>query len=402
MAGRHGERIDNEIRYGEVLLGRYKFSDMIHRGKHSVVYSVYDNATGTPLVLKQYVGEGASERCEKEARILERADHRYVVGLHGTFEAEGTSFVAKDKVFGYTLDVLTRETGPQAEEDVRQWMLTLCDVMEYLHSPEMGLVYADLKPSNVLLDARRNLWLFDFDAAIEGCGNGGCVPELRMCTPGYAAPELVAPDWKVDCRADVYSAGAMMWHLLAGQVPPDGFPLPDVRDVNAHVSSDFAEHVIPLCTRLESGERVGGFTDLRKMLLDMGPQRSEPHGGRKAIVGGHLLLDTPSERAVHDAHPTVILGEDGESHPVEPIPETTFFGDVKVGDILVLKGSYFDGKIDRGRDFVVQRVERAPSSIENGAFVDAYLCQGVPGDLRFRFYRWMIDFVISGEGGVNY
>lgn len=402
MAGQHGERAGNEIRYGEVLLDRYEFFDMIHRGEHSAVYLAYDNATGTRLAVKQYVGEGASERREKEARILGRLDHRSVVGLRGTFEAEGAAFVAKDRVFGYTLDVLTRETGPQAEEDVRQWMLTLCDVMEYLHAPGTGIVYADLKPSNVLLDAKRNLWLFDFDAAIEGCGDAGRAPELRMCTPGYTAPELVAPDWEVDRRADVYSAGALMWHLLAGQAPPDGFPLPDVRDANAHVCRDFAERVIPLCTRLDSGARAGGFSELRSMLLGMGPQRPEPYGGRRAVVGGHLLGDTPSERAIRDAHPTIILGNDGVDFAVEPIPEPTFLGDVKVGDILVLKESYFDSGVNRGRDFVVQRVERAPSSIEKGAFVDAYVCQGGPGDLCFRFYRWMVDFAISGEDGVSY
>jgi len=402
MARHHEERIENEIRSDEVLLGRYKFYDLIHRGEHSMVYLAHDNVTGTSLAIKQYVGEGASERCEKEARILRRVDHRSVVKLRGVFEAEGAAFVAKDWVFGYTLDVLTRETGPQAEEDVRQWMLTLCDVMEYLHSSGVGLVYADLKPSNVLLDAKRNLWLFDFDAAIEGCGDDGCVPEMRLYTPGYAAPELVAPDWSVDCRTDVYSAGALMWHLLAGQAPPDGFPLPDVRDANAHISRDFAEHVIPLCTRLDSGDRAGNFSDLRSMLLDMGPQRLEPYGGRRAIIGGHLLANTPSERAIHDAHPTIILGKDGKSRPIEPIPEPTFLGDVKVGDILVLKGGYFDGGIDRGRDFVVQRVERVPSSLEKGTFMDAYVCQGGPGGFRFRFYRWMIDFVISGEDGVSY
>lgn len=397
-----GEKTTEGFPYATVLRNRYKIFEMIHEGAHGRVYEIYDSIGNEWLVLKEYTGPDAAARSAREASILQTLDHRYIARFRERF-AEGPSWcVVKDRIAGYTLETVVRETGPQAEEDVRRWMLSLCDVMEYLHSPQVDVVYADLKPGNAIVDADRNVWLFDFDAAIEGCATIGCKPGRRLFTPAFAAPELSTVGKTVDRRADIYSAGILIWSLLAGTAPPNERPLPDIRTANPDVCSAFAEWILPLCTKMEIEDRLADFTELRHELEIIGPQRSEPVGGRKAVVGGCLLPQTTAERDIRDIHPTILMDEDGENYPSEPIPEPTYLDDVRVGDILVLKADFVSGITNHERSFTVLRVERSPSRIHRGSFEDTYVCQGYPDGPRFRFFRWMIDCVISENRGVSF
>lgn len=397
---------------GDILQGRFRVLDVLHKSDRSRILSAYDEGVRDPhkpneCLLKECWGPGVEERCAKEVRILALQEHVSIVRMRSWFSENGMCYIARDYQRGYSLDVVVRETGVQAEDDVRRWMIALCDVMVYLHSPRIGLVYADLKPSNLLLGDDSYITLFDFDAALEGCAGGGCVPVERLGTPGYAAPELVAPGWRVDQRADVYSAGAVMWHLLTGQAPPDCFPLPNVREINPHVCDELAEHLIPLCTKLDAQDRIASFGDLKVELAAMGSLAPEPYGGRRAAISDFQIKNGPTGRDVYDTYPTILLGEYGQGFLFQPIPEPSYTGDVSVGDILVMKEDQFRNvnlpqSCGCGRHFVVERVERRPSSVKSGVFEDAYVCSSSPKSGYCRIYRWMIDFVISGEYGVRY
>jgi serine/threonine-protein kinase len=125
-------------------------------------------------------------------------------------------------------------------------------VLDYIHSQEPPIIYRDLKPANLMIDARTNrVMLVDFGIARFVAPTQKGVTAIG--TMGYAPPELFAGN--VEKRSDIYSLGATMFHLLTGQDPQDN-PLlifdftknPKPRQINPAITPEMEEM---LCRAVE-------------------------------------------------------------------------------------------------------------------------------------------------------
>ena len=118
-------------------------------------------------------------------------------------------------------DLATRQrlSGGKVDEfTVTKWGIDTCDVLDYIHSQEPPIIYRDLKPANLMIDARTNrVMLVDFGIARFVAPTQKGVTAIG--TMGYAPPELFAGN--VEKRSDIYSLGATMFHLLTGHDPQD-------------------------------------------------------------------------------------------------------------------------------------------------------------------------------------
>src|SRR5262249_44164542 len=98
------------------------------------------------------------------------------------------------------------------------------------HAWEQGMVHRDIKPGNLLLTAGGQIKILDFGLARfanEAGSAAGLTPEGSMLgTPDYMAPEQADAAGTADIRADIYSLGCTLYHLLVGEPPfPEGAPL---------------------------------------------------------------------------------------------------------------------------------------------------------------------------------
>ncbi len=178
----------------------------------------------------------AIRRFETEA--LGRLDHGHLVRASDAGVEGGTPFVVMELLDGMDLAKLTKQRGPwpiaEACEAVRQAALGL------QHAFERGLVHRDIKPSNLWLTPPGGVKVLDLGLA-RLYGEDSATPSLTatgmvMGTPDYMAPEQILDSHTADTRADLYSLGCTLFHLLSGEPPFGSSTHPTLRSKNeAHL-----------------------------------------------------------------------------------------------------------------------------------------------------------------------
>lgn len=152
----------------------------------------------------------------EEAATLAGLSHPNLVDVKDFFEEDARVYLVMDYVQGETLEDRVARQGPLSESQCLDFGGQLCTVLSYLH--EAGIVFRDLKPANIMVDARGTLRLIDFGLAHVASG----AEHPAAGTSGYASIEQMMGD-RPHPTADVYGLGATLFHLLTGQVPPDAF-----------------------------------------------------------------------------------------------------------------------------------------------------------------------------------
>ena len=101
----------------------------------------------------------------------------------------------------------------------RDYLQQICVGLEAAH--HVGVVHRDLKPGNVLVGERGAVKLIDFGLAKANVGDGLTATGVLLGTPLYMAPEQIRGK-PVDARTDIYSLGALAYHLVTGRPPVNG------------------------------------------------------------------------------------------------------------------------------------------------------------------------------------
>ncbi len=210
-----GQRID-----------RYELQQLIGEGGHGAVYRarhVFLNQDVALKVLKDVWEPASVSRFLQEASLVSRLRSPHIVevldcGL-ATFP-----FLALKLLEGTSLS-----TGLETLER-RGESLAIGDALSLVHQVLLGLevahregiVHRDVKPSNVFLEASEAGYravLMDFGVAKSGASSRLTRTGVMIGTPYYAAPEQLISAKGVDARADVYSAGVLLYRLLSGRYP---------------------------------------------------------------------------------------------------------------------------------------------------------------------------------------
>lgn len=103
-------------------------------------------------------------------------------------------------------------------DEVLDWSLQICRILSYLHQQTPPVIYRDLKPSNLMLDKKGNIFLVDFGSARYFKGNLREDTE-RLGTRGYAAPEQFGSMGESDARTDIYGFGKVLLQLAERMQP---------------------------------------------------------------------------------------------------------------------------------------------------------------------------------------
>ena len=207
----------------EALLGRYQIERELGRGGMATVYLARDERHDRQVALKVLRPELAAvlgrERFLAEIRLTARLNHPGLLTLLDSGQVADTLFYVLPYVpDGSLRDRLTREHQLPIPDAVSIGC-RIAEALDYAH--RHGVVHRDIKPENILLDAGVPK-LTDFGIAIavqEAGGTRLTETGLVIGTPQYMSPEQATGDRHLDGRSDLYSLGAVIYEMLAGEPP---------------------------------------------------------------------------------------------------------------------------------------------------------------------------------------
>lgn len=217
-------------------LGPYRLESILGSGGMAVVYRAR-HEHGHEVALKVLVpppgaGSDILARFEREARTAARLSHPAIVRVLDVGRADGYAYLAMPLIEGQSLADRLAASGALDEAAAADIAWQIADALYYAHS--QGIVHRDVKPSNILLARDGRAMLTDFGVAralddVDLTRTGHTVG-----TPAYMAPEQATGELPVDGRADLYSLGIVLYHMIAGRPPFQG-TTPQV--LHAHVYS---------------------------------------------------------------------------------------------------------------------------------------------------------------------
>ncbi len=237
-----------QLQAGTTLSERYLIQGVLGVGGMGAVYRARDmhfpNAVKLVAVKEMInhapdpvVRQTIVRNFEREANLLASLDHRAIPRIYDYFSLNERSYLILEYINGKDLEKLINDTPDFISEDrVVRWTMELCDVLLYLHShkPE-PIIFRDMKPSNVMINAQDHAILVDFGIAKQfQYGQKGTM----IGTEGYSPPEQYRGE--AGPVADLYALGATLHHLLTRRDPrieaPFSFHERPIRQFNAKVS----------------------------------------------------------------------------------------------------------------------------------------------------------------------
>ena len=203
--------------------GDYELMGEIGRGGQGVVYRAHQKSLNRAVALKviglgPWTTETHLKRFRREAEAAASLEHPYIVPIYEVGEREGSCYFSMKFVEGGQLDEVIRRTPisiPQAVELIAK----LARTVHYAH--EHGILHRDIKPGNILLDAKGEPLLTDFGLAGLVEAESTITRTLDvMGTPSYMAPEQAAGEHtKLSKATDIYGLGAVLYQLLTDHPP---------------------------------------------------------------------------------------------------------------------------------------------------------------------------------------
>ncbi|MBE3559340.1 MAG: tetratricopeptide repeat protein [Ktedonobacteraceae bacterium] len=243
---------------GTVLDGKFKVVQVLGEGGMGTVYKVEQLGTNPPyyyavkeLLINPNTSEeerkAAIERFNKEIALMRGLKHPRIASLAVSFQDRGNYYFAMEFVPGRSLEKILEESkGPLPEDQVLQWMIQVCEALNYIHTRNPPIILRDLKPGNIMVTPDNEVQLIDFGIARRFDPSKRTNTE-NLGTISYASPEhlgsITAPGQhrsaanpgrlvQTDARSDIYSLGATMYHLLTNY-EPDPIQTPAVGSIRA-------------------------------------------------------------------------------------------------------------------------------------------------------------------------
>jgi serine/threonine-protein kinase len=298
---------------------RYKILEKIGSGSFATVYRARDMELGREVAIKQLHQEFVDdpsrlERFWQEAQLLASLQHPNIVTIFDIVKERG--WLVLELMQG---SLAERLSGRQI--DLRALRATLAHVLralKYLHS--QGIIHGDIKPGNLMIDARRRVKLGDFGLACRVAKADG---SLLKGTTKYMAPETVSDDFgDVGPASDLYSLGFSAYDLMCGPNFEELFPglnakgrnqqvawmmwhaapdrrLPEIGRVLEGVPPDLAK-VVQKLTQKDQAERYHSadeaLSDLQidlklvgQTTTDIVPDEAPPNNKRRTYIAGGAL-----------------------------------------------------------------------------------------------------------------
>jgi serine/threonine protein kinase len=288
-------------------LGDYEILAELGGGGMGRVYRARDLTLERIVALKTLAPQFRTDqvlvqRFLKEARAAARLNHPNIVQIYDFGKEGDTYYLAMEYVEGESLAAFLKR-GTFTESDAISVTRFTCRALVVAHAE--GLIHRDIKPDNLMLTAKGELKLVDLGVAKRLDEDQSLTQTGQaLGTPHYISPEQIRAAKDIDGRADIYSLGATMYHLVTGRPPFNGSssamvmslhlyqPVEDPRVLVPDLSEGFA-FVLQKMMAKEPGDRYPDADavdrDLYRLEIGEAPEATAPFdAGAATVVSGSM------------------------------------------------------------------------------------------------------------------
>ena len=262
---------DNEIQ----SVGHFELLHEVGRGAGGSVWKARDTKLDRIVAVKLPrtggLGSTYQNQLLREAQAVAQLNHPNIVRVHEVGRNAEGIYIVSDFVAGITLEAKSK-AGRMASRKVAKLLVKVCDAL--LHAHQLGVVHRDMKPSNIMLDGEDQPQVIDFGLAKRDASDATMTIEGKLLgTPAYMPPEQARGEgFSVDCRADIYSLGVILYELLTGELPFRGTvrmllqqvihnAATDPRTLNSSIPKDLATICLK-CLEKDPGKRYQSCEEL--------------------------------------------------------------------------------------------------------------------------------------------
>ncbi len=212
--------MDNVV--GKMLEGRYLIEDLIGVGGMANVYHGFDTAENRPVAIKmlrdEYAGNTESlRRFRNESKAIYSLDHPNIVKIYDVLLDRQNPVIIMEYVSGITLKEYIERMGVVTPNIAAALCVQLMLALRHAH--DNGIVHRDIKPQNIMVKKDGSIKVMDFGIAQVAMAQSRTITDRAIGSVHYISPEQARGEGIVDQRADLYSAGVILFEMLTGRLP---------------------------------------------------------------------------------------------------------------------------------------------------------------------------------------
>ena len=254
---------------------RYVKTDNIGIGANGTVYRAFDKKLNRYVAIKRV--ERDEEWAWKEAEVLKRLKHLSIPVIYDVLKEDEYVSIVMEYMEGDNLLSVLEQIGSFEEKRAVEIGIQIAECLKYLHNLPEKIIYRDLKPANLIIDAEDRIKLIDFDSAFVGTAMENST--MQSGTFGYSAPEQFMTQGTVDERSDIYGFGTTLYHMLTGKNPSKPpYRIYKIREINPFISEGL-EQIVEKCMEQDREKR---YTNMEEVLEEL---KSYDKKSRRRIRG---------------------------------------------------------------------------------------------------------------------
>jgi len=278
-------------------------TDRLGDGPLSEVYKAIDMDLGRTVALKilrahAEIDPQADTRFKREAVHTAGLVHPNIATIYEFGKDQGTSFIAMEYLQGKTLDRVIKDQSLGYEECLRI-AIQVTDALKSVHQHQ--LIHRDLKPGNIHLQDDGSVKLLDFGIARARDEASITQHGMLVGTVLYMSPEQVRGD-RLDYRSDIFSLGAVLYHVMTGTLPFPGESFPEVcmailegrpRHLPSEVRIGFPkqlEEFLMRCMEAEPERRFSDAAEALSVLVSINSDLTGTNAHQSVTLAGTLAL----------------------------------------------------------------------------------------------------------------
>ena len=270
---------------GKMLDNRYEILERIGTGGMAVVYKAkchYLNRLVAVKVLKSDLAQDKEfrRRFNTESQAVAQLSHPNIVSIYDVSKGGDVEYIVMELMDGITLKQYMEKRGQLSWRESLHFITQIMRALSHAHS--RGIVHRDIKPQNIMVLRDGSGKVTDFGiACLENAAQ--TLTQEALGSVHYISPEQARGD-RIDARSDIYSAGVVLYEMLAGRLPFEGdsavsvaiqhlssIPLPP-REINP----DIPEQLELICMKAMASDIDRRYASADDMIADLEAFRKNP------------------------------------------------------------------------------------------------------------------------------